>query len=143
MSNDLTTPAPTVWPCVSARNAKALIEFLTTALGFEVNALYNEGEVVHHAELCWPPGGGIMLGSVREGDTDGRVAAPGTLTVYAVHHDPDALCARARAAGATIVREPFGTDYGSRDFALRDPEGNYYQFGTYPGAARGAGTGGG
>lgn len=33
---------------------------------------------------------------------------------------------RATSAGAEIVKEPFTTDYGSRDFELRDPEGNHW-----------------
>ena len=41
------------------------------------------------------------------------------------HHD------RARAAGAEIIRGPFDTDYGSRDYAARDLAGNVWSFGTY------------
>jgi len=37
------------------------------------------------------------------------------------------------AAGADIIRKPEDTDYGSREFALRDPEGNLWSFGTYRG----------
>jgi uncharacterized glyoxalase superfamily protein PhnB len=40
-------------------------------------------------------------------------------------------CQRARAAGAEIIVEPHDTDYGSRDYAARDPEGNVCSFGTY------------
>lgn len=43
---------------------------------------------------------------------------------------------RARAAGAEITADLHVTDYGSRDFAARDPEGNRWSFGTYPGAPR-------
>ena len=42
----------------------------------------------------------------------------------------------ARAAGAEIITEPHDTDYGSRDFAARDPEGNRWSFGTYRGEPR-------
>ena len=37
------------------------------------------------------------------------------------------------SAGAQITREPTGTDYGSEEVGLRDPEGNQWSFGTYPG----------
>jgi uncharacterized glyoxalase superfamily protein PhnB len=37
--------------------------------------------------------------------------------------DVDAHCARARAAGATIVREPEDEDYGQREYCVKDPEG--------------------
>jgi uncharacterized glyoxalase superfamily protein PhnB len=50
--------------------------------------------------------------------------------------DTDALYARAKAAGAEIIRAPFDTEYGSRDFAARDPEGNLWSFGTYRGEPR-------
>jgi len=33
------------------------------------------------------------------------------------------------------VSEPHDTDYGARECALRDPEGNLWSFGTYRGAA--------
>ena len=45
--------------------------------------------------------------------------------------DADAHHARAKAAGAEIVMELMDTDYGSRDYAARDPEGNVWNFGTY------------
>ncbi len=32
--------------------------------------------------------------------------------------------------------ELHNTDYGSRDFAIRDPEGNHWSFGTYRGEPR-------
>lgn len=43
---------------------------------------------------------------------------------------------RARKAGAQITAEPHDTDYGSRDFAAQDPEGNRWSFGTYRGEPR-------
>lgn len=43
---------------------------------------------------------------------------------------------RARKAGAQITADPPGTDYGSRDFAAQDPEGNRWSFGTYRGEPR-------
>ncbi|HEX7161398.1 MAG TPA: VOC family protein [Trebonia sp.] len=46
------------------------------------------------------------------------------------------LCARAVAHGAKVTQELHDTDYGSRDFAIEDPEGNRWAFGTYPGAPR-------
>lgn len=51
--------------------------------------------------------------------------------VYIVITHPDALYARAKAAGARILLELHDTDYGSRDFIALDPEGNLWSFGTY------------
>lgn len=39
--------------------------------------------------------------------------------------------ARATAAGAAVVMGLNDTNYGSRGFAVRDPEGNYWSFGTW------------
>ena len=131
------TPPPQVWPTLRARDARALITFLVDAFGFEETAVYGDGDVVHHAELSWPAGGGIMLGSAREeGAEDAWPLRPGTFGAYVVTDDPDELFARATAAGATVLREPNDTDYGSRDFAVLDPEGNHWSFGTYRGEPR-------
>jgi uncharacterized glyoxalase superfamily protein PhnB len=129
------TPAPQVWPTLRARDARALIRFLVDAFGFEEVVVYGDGERVDHAQLSWPPGGGIMLGSAREADSgDAWPVQPGTFGGYVVTDEPDALFARATAAGATVVQGLHDTDYGSRDFAVRDPEGNHWTFGTYRGA---------
>jgi uncharacterized glyoxalase superfamily protein PhnB len=123
-------PPPQVWPSLQARDAQALIKFLIDAFGFTETVVYADGDHVHHAELAWPPGGGIMLGSVR----DPSSTEPRAFEAYAVTDEPDELYARATAAGAEVVRELNDTDYGSREFSVRDPEGNSWSFGTYRGA---------
>jgi len=128
------TPAPQVWPTLRARDARALIRFLVDAFGFEETAVYGEGDRVDHAELSWPPGGGIMLGSAREPAKP--PLAPGGFSAYVVTDEPDALFKRATEAGADVLDGLHDTDYGSRDFAVLDPEGNRWSFGTYRGAPR-------
>jgi uncharacterized glyoxalase superfamily protein PhnB len=130
------TPPPQVWPTLRARDARALIRFLVEVIGFEETAVYGDGDRVDHAQLSWPLGGGIMLGSARDDDNDQWPLRPGTFGAYVVTDDPDALFARAKQAGAEIIRELTDTDYGSRDFGLRDPEGNRWSFGTYRGEPR-------
>jgi uncharacterized glyoxalase superfamily protein PhnB len=130
------TPPPQVWPTLRARDARALIRFLVDAFGFEETVVYGEGDIVHHAQLSWPPGGGIMLGSARPDPEDSWPLQPGSFGAYVVTDDPDGLLARAKAAGAEIITELHETDYGSRDFAVRDPEGNRWSFGTYRGEPR-------
>jgi uncharacterized glyoxalase superfamily protein PhnB len=125
------TPPPQVWPTLSARDARGLIKFLVDAFGFEETAVYGEGDQVHHAELAWPPGGGVMLGSADPDST-----APGTFRGYAVIDDPDTLFKRAVEHGATVTRGLTDQDYGSREFGVTDPEGNRWSFGTYRGAPR-------
>jgi uncharacterized glyoxalase superfamily protein PhnB len=127
------TPAPQVWPTLRARDARALIRFLVDVVGFEETAVYGDGDTVHHAELSWPLGGGIMLGSMRN---DRWALEAGTFGAYVVADDIDGLYERVLAGGAEILDKPHDTDYGSRDFALRDPEGNRWSFGTYRGEPR-------
>ena len=99
------TPPPQVWPTLRARDARGLIRFLVDAFGFEETVVYGEGDQVEHAQLSWPLGGGIMLGSVREAGPDGGwPLQPGSFGAYVVTDDPDGLFARAIAAGAEILR---------------------------------------
>lgn len=131
------SPPPQVWPTLRARDARALIRFLVDAFGFEETVVYGDGDHIDHAQLSWPAGGGIMLGSAREPDSANNwPVPPGSFGAYVVTGDPDALFARATAAGAHVLMELHETDYGSRDFAIRDPEGNRWSFGTYRGEPR-------
>ena len=130
------TPAPQVWPSLRARDARALIRFLVEAFGFEETVVHGEGDRVDHAQLSWPAGGGIMLGSAHRGPGDQWPLRPGTFGAYAVTDDVDALHKRAVEAGAEIIRPPQDTGYGSREFAARDPERNLWSFGTYRGEPR-------
>ncbi|QLY32863.1 VOC family protein [Nocardia huaxiensis] len=135
MSESTVKTATPIWPTLSYRDARAAIDFLERAFGFEA-AFVAARDVVEHAELTWPGGGGIMLGQVRE-DMAIKEQPPGVGSVYIVVGDPDAVYARAEAAGATIIRALRDeTEYESRGFVCRDPEGVYWSFGTYAGAAK-------
>lgn len=130
------TPAPTVWPTMHYLDARAAIDFLVEAFGFEVVVIIpgeHDPTQVAHSELKWPEGGGIMLGSIGHNDGPFAAAAPGVGTTYVVTDHPDELFARAEKAGAQVVMGLTDTDYGSRDFSVRDPEGNLWSFGTYRG----------
>jgi uncharacterized glyoxalase superfamily protein PhnB len=70
-----------------------------------------------------------MLGSL--GDDMFDIA---TSSVYVVTDEPDKLLARATEAGAEVVLPIKDEDYGSRGFTVKDPEGNFWSFGTYRGA---------
>jgi uncharacterized glyoxalase superfamily protein PhnB len=119
-----------LYPILKYEDAHAAIEFLEKTFGFERLQVY-EGDNggVAHAELKFNDEV-VMLGSVSEGDPRFSQGA-GRTSVYVVIDDPDSLYARARDAGAEIMMEPTDQDYGSRDFAARDPEGNLWSFGTY------------
>ena len=126
-----------VWPGLQYRDGQAALKFLTEGLGFTLVASYPghaEGSIAH-AELAWPAGGGIMMGSAdAKAEPDEFTAmADQQQSVYLVHDDPDGLFDRAVGAGAVVVRELEDADYGSRGFTVRDPEGNLWTVGTYSG----------
>jgi uncharacterized glyoxalase superfamily protein PhnB len=125
----------TIWPTLVYADAPAALRFLTEAFGFkETLVVPGEGDgVVAHAEMRWPLGGGIMLGSVRADSILGEQHA-GVASVCVYTDEPDALFARATAAGAEVALELDDTSYGARSFTVRDPEGNLWTFGTYKGA---------
>jgi uncharacterized glyoxalase superfamily protein PhnB len=121
---------PTVFPALSYDDPRAAVDFLESAFGAEEHAVYRADDGgIRHAELRFG-NGLVMFGP--SGDRDSVPAS-----VYVVVDDPDAHHERARAAGAEIVLELHDTDYGSREYGAKDPEGNAWYFGTYqPFAAR-------
>jgi uncharacterized glyoxalase superfamily protein PhnB len=124
-----------VWPCVNYRDARGAIRFLTEAFGFvsTITVGGDDPSVVEHAELLWPEGGGVMLGSAGLPGNEFSQMPTGSVSLYVVTDDPDALFKRATEAGAEVVRGLADEDYGSRGFTVRDPEGNLWSFGTWRG----------
>jgi uncharacterized glyoxalase superfamily protein PhnB len=126
------TDAPTLYPTLLYRDAKAAIGQLEEAFGFRRTVFYeaDDGTVLHAEVSCG--NGAVMVGSKGRGGLFAEtMSGAGPAGVYVVVSDVDAHCARARQAGAEILMEPTDQDYGSRDFSVRDPEGNIWAFGTY------------
>ena len=130
------TPAPTVWPALRYDDAPAAIRFLVDVLGFtETLVVGGPNGAIAHAELRWPEGGAVMLGSTGY-PPDGVHDAmkPGSSTIYVVSDQVDAIHAKVVAARAEVTAELHDTDFGSHTFSLREPEGNAWTIGTYRGA---------
>ena len=128
----------TVIPGLRYRNAKAMIEWLVEAFGFEKQAIY-EGPngVVMHAQLIFG-NGMIMIGSVDNGTPSSKllkqpdeIGGAETQTPYLVVADIDALYAGAKAAGAKMVMDLEEKEYGGKAFSCVDPEGHVWHVGTY------------
>ena len=125
-----------VIPALQYQDARAAIEFLCKAFGFEKNAVYEDKDgSIAHAQLTHG-NGMVMLGSVKDTEYGKLLKRPHdaggvTMSVYVVVGDADAHFERAKAAGAQIVREPVTQDYGGRDYTCKDPEGHVWTFGTY------------
>ncbi len=122
----------TIYPALRYHDVRAAIDWLAEAYGFEEKEAHADGDgVIRHAELRVPGGGIVMLGTEPGGGDPQWGEHAGMSWTYISVTDPDALHDRARAAGAAVVRELQDTDYGSREFSTRDPEGNIWSFGTY------------
>jgi uncharacterized glyoxalase superfamily protein PhnB len=119
-----------IYPVLRYQDAHAAIVFLEQAFGFQRHAVHEgDGGAVVHAELRF--GDQVVMVSSAGGGNPVFDQGVGRTTVYVAVDDVDSLHDSASAAGAEIVMPPTDQDYGSRDFAARDPEGNIWSFGTY------------
>lgn len=119
-----------ITPYLLYEDVAGALDFLTNAFGFEERLRYTDDEsTVTHAEMELG-GDSIMMGDpgpdyvspTRGGHTGSQVH------VYV--DDVDAHYLQAKAAGATIVREPTDQEYGDRRYDARDPEGHLWSFAT-------------
>lgn len=135
MSEQIISTTQVLYPAQRYADAHAAIRWLCDAFGFETQVVYDTPDgAVAHAQLTLN-GAVLMLGSAREGGEyparTPRALGGFTGSIYVYVADPDAHCARARAAGARIAIEPRDTDYGSREYAAYDCEDYWWSFGTY------------
>jgi uncharacterized glyoxalase superfamily protein PhnB len=126
-----TNETPNIFPSLRYRDAPAAIEWLVRVLRFEIHQIIdNPDGSIAHAELKLGTGL-VMLGSDRAPQEGIPAQGPGNAWVYIALDDVDAHHDHARREGAEIAMELTNGDYGSRDYAVRDPEGNLWNFGTY------------
>jgi uncharacterized glyoxalase superfamily protein PhnB len=137
MPSIATSTLSTIMPALRYRDAAKAIDWLCRVFGFERRAVYaNPDGTIAHAELTLG-GGMIMLGSAKDDEYGRGFKSPDemggmeTRSAYIVVADADAVYARAQAAGGKIVRPIQNMDYGSREFTVKDPEGNSWSVGTY------------
>lgn len=126
MSAESTTP-PTFYPYFGYKDAAAALDWLERAFAFETlyAARTDDGEVMH-AEMRFG-NGAIMMGTSPERERPQRQDHG----IYVYVDDVDAHYERAKAAGAEIVYPPEATEWGTRRYRARDPEGYEWSFGTY------------
>jgi uncharacterized glyoxalase superfamily protein PhnB len=122
---------PVFIPALFYEDPPAAAEWLTQAFGFALSMAITGEDVNHgHWEMKLADGV-VMLGGPWDGALKTpRMAGANTQTVHVRLDDGlDAHCERARAAGATIVREPQDEFYGDRVYAAVDPWGHRWTFG--------------
>ena len=123
--------AQNIFPALRYRNGPAALDWLARAFGFERHFVVPAPDgAVAHAQMSLGTGL-IMLGSATGQHGPGNPWDTVAQGIYVAVEDVDAHYARARAAGAEIVSELEDTDYGSRQYSVRDLEGHLWCFGTY------------
>lgn len=118
-----------ITPYLLYEDVAAAMAFLADAFGFE--------EVLRFTD----PHGDVSHAEMRLGDDVVHLGDPGAayrnpsrlggatvLVGVAGLDDVDALCERARAAGAQITEPPADQPYGERRFGAVDPEGHRWHF---------------
>jgi uncharacterized glyoxalase superfamily protein PhnB len=129
-------------PFIGYEDAAAAIDWLTQAFGFSERpgARYEQDGTITHAELELD-GATIYLSTPR-GYASPRTLRAESETARRAYDNPwvidghfvevDDVAAhfeRARAAGATILREPEEPGTGFRIYTAEDPEGHRWMFG--------------
>jgi uncharacterized glyoxalase superfamily protein PhnB len=123
----------TIFPILRYIDARSAMRSLCATFGFvEVFSVPASGQIIRHAQLKLGTNV-IMLGSVRPDEcmASPQLLGAATQALYVYVDDLDAHFERARAAGAEITSPPKDTDFGSREYHVRDLEGHLWTFGTY------------
>ncbi|MBA3259833.1 MAG: VOC family protein [Gemmatimonadales bacterium] len=120
-----------VYPYLCVRDAAAAIAFYIRIFGAEeVLRLTEPGGRIGHAELKLGPLVIMLVDEHPEYGIRSPLAFGGTGTTLHLHvDDVDTLTARAREAGATVLREPEDFGHGERQSRLRDPFGHEWLLG--------------
>ena len=129
--------APPLVPAVAYDDAPAGIRWLTDVLGLRVVRTFAMPDgTIAHAELAWRTS--MVFVHTRPGKENPWSVVGRASIALAVDtaDDVDRHYDRARAGGADIVRHAYDSKTpafpdGSRQFDVRDPEGNLWTVGTY------------
>lgn len=131
------TTRPTIIPTLRYKNARAAIDWLTSAFGFEEHLVVpGENDKIVHAQLTFG-NGMIMLGSSGDDEFGALQHAPSGgkgptfQSPYIVVVDIENHYRRAIAAGASIAIALRAEDYGGKVYSCWDPQGHLWNFGSY------------
>ena len=119
-------PTAAIVPILVYEDVGKALEFLTRAFGFKERLRAEWSGSINHAQMDIG-GGSIMMG--KQGGP--FTVPPGdTVSQYAhVHVDNvDQHCAKAKAEGATILKEPQDMPFGVRQYTAKDIGGHWWTF---------------
>jgi uncharacterized glyoxalase superfamily protein PhnB len=130
------TTLATISPGLQYRDAPKAIDWLCKAFGFKRHAVYEDGNLIAHAELSYG-NGMVMLGSYTDRPANVDIRHPDQIGRKVTHYinvivaDADAHYAQAKKMGAEIVQDIEDKNYGGRGYTCRDLEGYLWSFGSY------------
>jgi uncharacterized glyoxalase superfamily protein PhnB len=126
-----TPPRPSFIPSLVYKDSLVALRWLQTAFGFEPSEVLTDadGKIVH-AEMTH--GDGVVMIGSEWADWTRSPASLGGKNTQRVHvrieRGIDEHCARARRAGAKVVKEPEDQFYGDRTYIAADLEGHHWTF---------------
>lgn len=120
-------PKAAVVPILVYEDVGQALDFLTRAFGFKERLRAEHGGSISHAQMD------VGEGSIMMGKQGGPFRAPqesATVSQFATVHidNVDQHCARAKAAGAVILKEPQDMPFGVRQYTARDIGGHWWTF---------------
>jgi uncharacterized glyoxalase superfamily protein PhnB len=123
---------PALVSAVFYKDPWAALDWLEKAFGFErCMVITDKDGKLAHSEMRL--GAGLIYVGSEWTDYTASPASMGGKNSQSIHvhleDGIDAHCARARAAGAVVVREPEDQFYGDRVYSAKDPEGHVWSFG--------------
>ena len=126
------THRPSLGAAVYYKDPFAALEWLERAFGFRRQMVITDDDgQLAHSEMRF--GDSYVMVSREWSEDSVSPVSVGGKNTQSVHvqlsEGIDEHCARARAEGAVITREPADQFYGDRVYAARDPEGHIWSFG--------------
>lgn len=126
MTANRSAPSATVVPILVYEDVGKALDFLTRAFGFKERLRAEWGGSISHAQMD------IGECSIMMGKQGGPFKAPQGDTVSQYAHikvdDVEQHFARAKAAGATILKEPEDMPFGVRQYTAKDIGGHWWTF---------------
>lgn len=121
-----------VSPYLVVQDVRRAIAFYEAAFGLKTRMVHPESDATpFYAELSYQDMT-IMLGLPRgRKSTEHPKTSRAGSSLYCYTPDVDALCARARAAGAKVAMEPADQFWGDRACLLADPDGHAWMWATH------------
>jgi len=121
-------PQTRITPYLLYEDVAGALDFLAQAFGLRERLRFADDEgTVNHAEMEFM-GESVFMGDPGPDFESPKRAGRLGAQVHVYVDNVDAHFQQARAAGATILREPEDQEYGDRRYDAEDPEGNRWSF---------------